>query len=263
MSVLFKIFLFQRLHVLLTDPTDPFFFFSLVLTESDFQNLRSQQGLLVDFASFASMIEQLLRKCIDEAQSESPKFGLVLDHSQGAESPQAVLNFQEINPYRRLCHLSLKVCRGSDTQVKEYLADCIKKLQRDYDNFSLTMEGRNQELQTQLDRLKSQVGSKTAEFESLLKKYNEEQLTSNSRMSQELAKEKERSARELAEMQVRYDTERRQLAETQMKTMRQMENRIASLDYENKDLMERRHKNEAIIQRCNERLKSQEEDLNR
>ena len=52
----------QELTLQLTDPLDPFFFYSLTLTESDFGALRRQQGLIVDFAQFPAMITKLADK---------------------------------------------------------------------------------------------------------------------------------------------------------------------------------------------------------
>ena len=53
---------FQELTLQLTDPADPFFFYSLTLTESDFGALRRQQGLILDFAQFPAMITKLADK---------------------------------------------------------------------------------------------------------------------------------------------------------------------------------------------------------
>ena len=39
-----------------TDPSDYFFYFSLTLTENDFNILRQGQGLLVDFGNFSNML---------------------------------------------------------------------------------------------------------------------------------------------------------------------------------------------------------------
>ena len=46
----------RSLALTLTDPADYFFYFSVTITEDDFVHLRQQQGLLVDFANFPSMI---------------------------------------------------------------------------------------------------------------------------------------------------------------------------------------------------------------
>jgi hypothetical protein len=73
------------------------------------------------------MIFQLIEKCIQEARQspDSPKFRLVLelDAQDGlhagvpANSVGGTMSFQEVNPFRHLCHLSLKVCKGTDAQV--------------------------------------------------------------------------------------------------------------------------------------------------
>jgi spindle assembly abnormal protein 6 len=96
------------LDLLLTDPSDPFFFYSLSLTESDFSNLRKDQGIIVDFAQLAGMIGKLADKCIQEdVGGGEGKFHLMLDCGSGSSS--STLNFQEVNDFRHLCHLSLQV----------------------------------------------------------------------------------------------------------------------------------------------------------
>jgi len=37
------------------------------------------------------------------------------------------LNIIETNPFKHLTHLSLRFLPGNDTEVKKYLADCLKK----------------------------------------------------------------------------------------------------------------------------------------
>lgn len=51
--------------------------------------------------------------------------------SQGGfsgERSTAVLNVIETNPFKHLTHLSLKFIPGTDSDVKKYLADCLKQL---------------------------------------------------------------------------------------------------------------------------------------
>jgi hypothetical protein len=73
----------------------------------------------VDFASFPSMLVQLLEKCRAEADnSESPRFILVLNCAAATGGQQANLEFTELNLFKHLCHLSLIVVKASDTQLK-------------------------------------------------------------------------------------------------------------------------------------------------
>ena len=49
----------RRVNVVVTDPADHFFYYSLNLPEEDFPALRAHQGLLVDFLSFPGMLTQV------------------------------------------------------------------------------------------------------------------------------------------------------------------------------------------------------------
>lgn len=51
--------------------------------------------------------------------------------SQGSytnERTTGMLNVIETNPFKHLTHLSLKFIPGTDSDVKKYLADCLKQL---------------------------------------------------------------------------------------------------------------------------------------
>ena len=104
----------RSVTITITDPGDYFFYFSVSLTEEDFTNLRQQQGLLVDFVNFPTMLIQLLEKCLSESQSAQPKFVLVLNMTRA----QPCLEFTELNMFKHLVHLSLVVLRASDSQLK-------------------------------------------------------------------------------------------------------------------------------------------------
>lgn len=52
----------------------------------------------------------------------------------------ASLNIIETNPFKHLVHLSLKLREGNDSDVKKYLADCIKSVKvSDASNFVYKM----------------------------------------------------------------------------------------------------------------------------
>ena len=72
-------FLFPRLQtlkIMLTSDEDPFFHYVLTLREDSFSQLRSSQGLLVDFAQFPRKFTELVEQCVGEAAtSESPRYG--------------------------------------------------------------------------------------------------------------------------------------------------------------------------------------------
>ena len=52
----------------------------------------------------------------------------------GLDQGVATLHVVETNPFKHLTHLSLKFLPGSDTEVKKYLANCLKNLQVSFFN---------------------------------------------------------------------------------------------------------------------------------
>ncbi|WAR23805.1 SAS6-like protein [Mya arenaria] len=63
----------KELVVRLTDEKDLFFLYTLRLGEEDFQTLKMQQGLLVDFGAFPQKFIDLLEMCLKEEHKEVPK----------------------------------------------------------------------------------------------------------------------------------------------------------------------------------------------
>ncbi|KAH8035360.1 hypothetical protein HPB51_004601 [Rhipicephalus microplus] len=80
----------KELHIQLTDDADPFFFYTLTLTEDDFQRrvsdiilLKAQQGLLVDFLAFPQKFIDLLELCTkDEQKDENRRLEAALRSSE-------------------------------------------------------------------------------------------------------------------------------------------------------------------------------------
>ena len=64
----------KELIIKLTDQQDPFFLYSLYMSEEDYQTLKVQQGLLVDFGAFGQRFIDLLCACEKDEKSENPKY---------------------------------------------------------------------------------------------------------------------------------------------------------------------------------------------
>ena len=246
------------LRLRLTDPNDALFYYGLVLNESDFAKLKASQGLIVDFGPlFIKMIRELCEKCNDEDEKrpEAPTFKLTLD-----EDGEGRVEFLEINSFRHLCHLSLQVRRGSDAQIKEYLAECLEKLTISTTATQSDLEKRLQSLEEVLNSTKSALDEKT-------KTLNEMEMTAKERMSvinaakaEEMAEFKRQATDDVAKMQSAFEKERREFVEESAKQKRLKDDRIASLEYVNRDLEDRRRKNEAAILRLTDQLKLSQEE---
>ncbi|CAF91631.1 unnamed protein product, partial [Tetraodon nigroviridis] len=131
----------QDLLVTLTDDKDPFFLFKLSISEEDFQSLKVQQGLLVDFGSFPQKFIDLLNLCSSEQESESPRFLLQLFCASAVLDGPVTLGVVETNAFKHLNHLSLRLAHGSDREIKEFPRAAEKQsleqsLQRTEENLS-------------------------------------------------------------------------------------------------------------------------------
>ncbi len=124
------------------------------MSEEDYQTLKVQQGLLVDFSAFGQRFIDLLCACEKDEKSDNPKFQLQFYSKEPLpyDHGHASLNIIEINPFKHLCHLSLQFSPGNDSDVKKYLANCLKGLREEYTklsrNYDETKSTLSQKLET-------------------------------------------------------------------------------------------------------------------
>ncbi|XP_020945809.1 spindle assembly abnormal protein 6 homolog isoform X3 [Sus scrofa] len=131
----------KDLVIRLTDDTDPFFLYNLVISEEDFQSLKFQQGLLIDFLAFPQKFIDLLQQCTQEHAKEIPRFLLQLVSPEAIlDNSPAFLNVVETNPFKHLTHLSLKLLPGSDVEIKKFLADCLKCSKEEKSSLTQTLD---------------------------------------------------------------------------------------------------------------------------
>ncbi|KAF4805267.1 Spindle assembly abnormal protein 6 like protein [Turdus rufiventris] len=228
----------KDLAVRLTDDTDPFFLYNLVISEEDFQSLKSQQGLLVDFSAFPQKFIDLLQQCIQEQNKDIPRFLLQLVSSAPALDHSPVsLNVVETNPFKHLTHLSLKFLPGTDAEIKKFLANCLKYLK------SLSEKSR------ELDKLKNEWASYTAAL--------------SNKHSQELTSEKERALQAQTQYQQQHEQQKKELENLHQKSIQQLQSRLSELEIINKDLTERRYKGDSTVRELKAKLSGLEDECQR
>jgi len=249
----------KSITIVITSGSDHFLYYSLSLTEEDFMNLRSQQGLLVDFANFPTMVVQLLEKCFSEGQTSQPKFVLVLNCNKA----QPCLEFTELNMFKHLVHLSLVVLRATDTQLKDYMVSCIMNVTKEKDMVTSELQNTVESLQQQLHSRNELLQEKSSELEHFKTDHMENNTKLEERLAKELEEEKEKTSQQLQELQWKGSREKREMETMNTKTLQQLENRVASLDVQNRDLVEIRYKHEACLREVKGQLSSKEEELAR
>jgi spindle assembly abnormal protein 6 len=246
------------LQIFLTREDDPAFYYSVDITEDDYRELRNRQGLLVDLASFPSMIYRLLDDCLAEELRENPKFFPVLEHND-PRGDEVTFEVQEINMYRRLAHVSIRLRKGNDSRVREHLGQCLTQLKQEHRETITSLQETRNDLRLATDERTTLL----SDLERQRKDYSDRDVLYQKKLAKEITDERERAAKAVAEMRMSYETERRRLTEEHATSLRTLENRVAALDYDNRDLTEKKHKNEAQVQRLKAEQWTQNEELKR
>lgn len=247
----------RGLNIVITDPADYFLYFSVSLQEEDFNSVKAGQGLLVEFSQFPSMVTQLLEKCQTESHSQQPKFILVLNLT----GPQPSLEFTELNMFKHLVHLSLVLARATDSQLKDYLVLSISRLSQEKSEVTTEQQQQITELQQRLTASTEQLQDTASQLETARAELRVQGSQLENKHCRSLQTEKENSRSELKDLQWKYEAELNELQAKNAKLTQQLENRVASLDVQNRDLWEVRVSHEASLREARAGLASREEEV--
>lgn len=141
---------YLRMYIFSED--DVHFLNSLEVGEEDFPQLKAEQGILVDFSSFADKLVVLLHKCLNSESHSVPHFCAYLRISDG----QAALQLVETNDFKQLAHISLSFRPGTDSAVTSFLAFRMCEIRRDRDDLRKSLDEANENLICATRKLRSQ-----------------------------------------------------------------------------------------------------------
>uniref|UniRef100_A0A8D3BWN3 Spindle assembly abnormal protein 6 N-terminal domain-containing protein n=1 Tax=Scophthalmus maximus TaxID=52904 RepID=A0A8D3BWN3_SCOMX len=227
----------RDLLVRLTDDLDSYFLFNLSISEEDFQSLKVQQGLLIDFASFPQKFIDLLNLCYSEQESDNPRFLLHLSYQSAVLEGPANFSVVETNAFKHLNHLSLRLVQGSDKEIKDYLAVCLSSLKT--------------------------LSEKTKELDKLRSEWTGQSSSLSSRYSQELQLEREKAAEIQSRLQHQTEQLRQDLERSHKQSSQQLHSRVTELEASCRELTERKYKNESSVRDLKTKLVSAEEECQR
>ena len=182
----------------LTDSSDPFFLYALRVSEPDFHCLKTDQRLLVDFQAFPSMVQKLLNECGSAAPMTA---SLSLEDTETAS-----LSIVEANQFRELTHFSLRLRRGNDEAVKQYLASRLTH----FKTFSVSLEEKLRITEEELRRTQHGKEQISVSHTALQNELETALSSANSAKDREIADLKEGHARELRGMLESSQAERAQ-----------------------------------------------------
>ena len=175
---------------------------------------------------------------------------------------QAFLNVIEINPFKHLCHLSLTFKPGDDTDVKKYLANCLKHLRNEHTKLNCLYEETRMNLTQKLETTKQMLEQKTNEVNSLRNELETQSERIANKHMQELNFERDKAMQTQYANQQKWDKEKKELESNYMKQIKQYESRLTELEITNKDLTEKKYKNESQLQEFRIKSTSLQEEFN-
>ncbi|RKO99757.1 hypothetical protein CXG81DRAFT_20194 [Caulochytrium protostelioides] len=111
----------------ITDEADPFFLYSLTVSEEAFHVLKHEQALLVDFPAFPGKVIELLNLCRQAGTSTHPSFVAQLV-VPGDDPRLATFQLVETNSFKNITHLRMNVVPGTDAMLNDYLAGVVQQL---------------------------------------------------------------------------------------------------------------------------------------
>ncbi|KAK2106913.1 Spindle assembly abnormal protein 6 [Saguinus oedipus] len=263
----------KDLVIRLTDDMDPFFLYNLVISEEDFQSLKFQQGLLVDFLAFPQKFIDLLQQCTQEHAKEIPRFLLQLVSPAAIlDNSPAFLNVVETNPFKHLTHLSLKLLPGNDVEIKKFLAGCLKCSKKE----KLSLMQSLDDVTKQLDFTQKTLTEKKQELDKLRNEWASHTAALTNKHSQELTNEKEKALQclesfniiritHLAQVQYQqqHEQQKKDLEILHQQNIQQLQHRLSDLEAANKDLTERKYKGDSTVRELKAKLSGVEEELQR
>uniref|UniRef100_A0A452F5P6 Spindle assembly abnormal protein 6 homolog n=1 Tax=Capra hircus TaxID=9925 RepID=A0A452F5P6_CAPHI len=248
------------LVIRLTDDADPFFLYNLVISEEDFQSLKFQQGLLVDFLAFPQKFIDLLQQCTQEYAKEIPRFLLQLVSTEAIlDNSPALLNVVETNPFKHLTHLSLKLLPGNDVEIKKFLADCLKCSKEEKLSLTQSLD----DVTRQLNFTQKTLSEKIQELDKLRNEWASHTATLSNKHSQELTNEKEKALQAQVQYQQQHEQQKKDLEILHQRNIQQLQSRLSELETANKDLTERKYKGDSTIRELKAKLSGVEEELQR
>ncbi|XP_062868948.1 spindle assembly abnormal protein 6 homolog isoform X2 [Trichomycterus rosablanca] len=250
----------KDLVVRLTDDADLYFLYNLVISEEDFQSLKVQQGLLIDFTAFPQKFIDLLEQCISEQSKENPRFLLQLSSPSSAlNHGPANLNVVETNAFKHLTHLSLKLLPGSDVEVKKYLASCLAMVKEEKEQLQQRLKKTEDDLSRQLNYAQQTLSEKSRELDKLRTEWTSQTTSLSSSYTQDLSAERDKALEIQTRLQQQNEQLRRELESTHQRSTQQLHARLSELENSNRELTEKKYKSDSTIRDLKAKLQGLEE----
>ena len=149
------------ISIQIIDNNDPLFFYCLNIDEIEYQQLKKEQSLFIEFKNFSDFIFKMLNNCLKE------NFNCFITIMKNEE---VYIKIEEQTQFRRLNHLTLKLNPLNNSNLKIHLGKILNEHKEKYDK----LLEKNKEITRNIDILKNEKHSLETNYEKLKNENKEE-----------------------------------------------------------------------------------------
>ncbi|CAM6118155.1 unnamed protein product [Calypogeia fissa] len=241
------------LQVQITSEGDPFFFYSLEVNEDDFQSLKVEQCILVDFSTFPYKFIELLEQCIVSGCNDSPRFLAILNVRTG----DSTFSIVETNQFKHLSHISLCFRQGNDQTIKSYLAGRLAE----FKTINLDLHEKLRRTLLSLEKALRDADKLSSEVAELKEKQTSSTIELKAECTLEIAHEKEKAMQESTELKERLEKDRKE-SETRLRQQADIQQERANeLDKQVRTLLDTKYKLDTKVTELRTKFVAVEKDL--
>ena len=190
----------------ITDPTDPFFLYTMELLEDDYGAFKQKMELLVDFLGFPKYLVSMLHGVANGSPHQMVVFVVDVKNSN-----HGTLRILEKTEFRTVEHLSLDTSKQGDVGQKRYLAEKFLHFEAAYNKSEADRTAETRSLLAQLSDLKDELDHVRKERDEAKEKLRVEATVAESGQLSAIAKLGDEHSRELKRLQQQFDSERSSL----------------------------------------------------
>ena len=251
----------KTLRVHITSEEDAFFLHSLEVSEEDFQSLKAEQSILVDFSTFPSKFVELLEACVAHGTEDNPKFIAVLSgncHVDGSSVPgESMLSIVETNLFKQLSHIALRFRPGNDSAIKRHLATRLIESKGHASALSeqlLASEAANAERSSEVASLQTRVAQMEVAETAL-------RAELGSTHAEALALARAEALKETIETKQQYEQDKSALEAHHRTSEEGLRRRVTELEREVKTLTDRKYELDGKVSELSAKLGSADGEL--
>ena len=236
-----------------TDNDDPLLLYYLKIDEEDYQRLKKEQSLFIEFKNFSDYIYKMLNNCLKE------NFNCFIIINKNDD---ATMIIEEQTQFRKLNHLTLKLNSLSKKELKNHINKIMNEYKEKYEKELI----KNKELIENCDNLKKEKNLLEADFEKLKLENNhknEEILNEKNNELNILKENNQQKDEEINKLKLNLDNLKNDITKVNLenssiqKSYKELEDKFNKINIE----LEKKNKIISEISISNEELNKQISDM--